>query len=66
MEVAKTKVVFSHQEKDVDDNNQTSVDQTAGLSIEEQSKEEVVEGKDDDGTSQKKTRPCENNKRNGC
>ncbi|KAF6163235.1 hypothetical protein GIB67_025099 [Kingdonia uniflora] len=38
MEVAKTKVVFSHQEEDVDKANQTSVDQTTGLSVEEQSK----------------------------
>ncbi|KAF6165721.1 hypothetical protein GIB67_012618 [Kingdonia uniflora] len=34
---------------------ETSVDQTTGLYVEEQSKKEVVEGKDDDdGTSQKK------------
>ncbi|KAF6162912.1 hypothetical protein GIB67_021061 [Kingdonia uniflora] len=54
-EVVKTKVVFSYQEKDVDEANQTSVDQTTSLSVEEHSEEEVVEGKDDcDGTSQKK------------
>ncbi|KAF6135999.1 hypothetical protein GIB67_006891 [Kingdonia uniflora] len=41
-EVTKIEVVFFSQEKDVDEAYQTSVDQTTAVSVEEQSKEELV------------------------